>query len=102
MRRSRLLVLALLIGTLTACAGQAPGQEKPSPPPQAAAPPQGPEEALRARATRFWEARVKGDLVTQYELLEPAVRLVLGGAARRQPAARRRVGRLARGRSGGA
>jgi len=73
MRRTRLLLLALLIGGLTACAGQAPAQSAP-PPPQAAAPPQSPEEALRARATQFWEARVKGDLLTQYNLLEPKSR----------------------------
>ena len=69
MTRSRSLLLALLIGLLSACAGQTQGQGAP-PPPQARAP-QSPEEALRARATQFWEARVKGDLVTQYELLEP-------------------------------
>jgi len=72
MRLSERLVQALLIGALTACAGQIPGQGTP-PPPQARTP-QSPEEALRARATRFWEARVKGDLVTQYDLLEPKAR----------------------------
>lgn len=70
MRRGRLFLLALLIGGLTACAAQTPGQGAP---PQAAAP-QTPEEALRSRATQFWDARVKGDMVTQYSLLEPAAR----------------------------
>lgn len=73
MSLSRLVLLAVLIGALTAWAGQAPGQGTPSPPLQPQAP-RSPEEALRARATTFWEARVKGDLVTQYELLEPAAR----------------------------
>lgn len=73
MRRSQLPLLALLIGALTACAGQAPTGSAPSSPPQAQAP-QTPEEALRARATQFWEARVKGDLLTQYNLLEPRAR----------------------------
>ncbi len=67
MTRSRLLLLVLLTGLLIACAG--PTQGTP-PPPQARAP-QSPEEALRARATQFWDARVKSDLVAQYELLEP-------------------------------
>ena len=73
MRRSRWLFLLVLIGGLVACAGQAPPGQGAPPPPQAAAP-QSPEEALRARATRFWEARLKGDLVTQYELVVPAAR----------------------------
>lgn len=38
---------------------------------------QSPEEALRAQATRFWEARVKGDMLTQYDLLEPKAREVV-------------------------
>lgn len=33
-----------------------------------------PEEALRAEATKFWEARIKGDMVTQYNLQEPKAR----------------------------
>lgn len=68
MRRILLPVL-LMVALLSACAGRppAPGQE--TPPPQAQAQ-QSPEEALRARATRFWELRVKGDLAEQYGFLE--------------------------------
>jgi hypothetical protein len=62
------LLLVLLIGLLTGCAGHTGVGSAPSPQPGAA---QSPEEALRARATQFWEARVKGDLATQYDLLEP-------------------------------
>ena len=72
MKRSHVFLLTALIGALTACAGQAPTPATP-PPPQARAP-QSPEEALRSRAIQFWEARVKGDLVTQYNLLEPKAR----------------------------
>ncbi len=72
MRHSRLLLLALLMALFNACAGQTPGRGTP-PAPQARAP-QSPEEALRARATEFWDARVKGDLFTQYNLLVPEAR----------------------------
>ena len=73
MRGCQLFVLAALIGGLSACAAQTSGQGQATPPPQVRAT-QSPEEALRARATQFWEARVKGDLATQYDLLEPAAR----------------------------
>ncbi|MGH7412292.1 MAG: hypothetical protein ACREJ6_14700 [Candidatus Methylomirabilis sp.] len=69
--RTRLLLalpIGIVVGLVTACAGQTPA--KTAPPPQTLAP-LSPEEALRARATQFWEARVKGDLATQYDLLEP-------------------------------
>lgn len=69
--RIMMMKLLLVIGMFSACAAQTPGQGTP---PSPASAPQSPEEALRARATQFWEARVKGDLVTQYTLLEPAAR----------------------------
>ena len=71
MRRWKMLLPTLLIGWLTACAGQMQGAATPAPHVQSS---QSPEEALRARAAQFWEARVKGDLATQYDLLEPAAR----------------------------
>ncbi len=70
MRRSQSLLLVVLIGLLTACARQTTAQGTP---PQTRVE-QSPEEALRARATQFWEARVKGDLAAQYDLLEPKAR----------------------------
>jgi hypothetical protein len=73
MEKTRLLLLlALMVGTLTACAGQTTGHS--APPSLKAQPAQSPEDALRARATKFWEARVKGDLATQYDLIEPKAR----------------------------
>lgn len=78
--------LCLLAALTTACAGReiasspipqppaAPGPAAlvtPQPPP---GPPVSPEEALRASVTRFWDARLKGDLVKQYDVLEPEVR----------------------------
>jgi hypothetical protein len=64
MKWTRVLRVGLLIGVLTGCAGQ--GGVTP-----AISVHSTPEEALRDRATQLWEARVKGDLVTQYRLLEP-------------------------------
>ena len=64
-------LLLLLTGVLTACAGHPSSQDSRTPQAQVA---QSPEEALRARATLFWEARVKNDLATQYEFLEPKAR----------------------------
>jgi hypothetical protein len=66
----RLLQFVLLagLGLVTACAGQMPVKDTVS---AEAAATQSPEEALRAQATKFWEARIKGDMVTQYDLLEP-------------------------------
>jgi hypothetical protein len=64
--------MVLLMALLTACAAQTAGTTTATPP-QAQAPPS-PEETLRVRATRYWDARVKGDLVTQYEYLEPRAR----------------------------
>lgn len=67
-------VRPLLIGLLVACAGC---QAVPAPPPQQAipqtrpAPPVSPEVALRGRVTTFWDARLKDDIVRQYEVLEP-------------------------------
>jgi hypothetical protein len=61
----------LLVGLVTACAGQMPA--KGTAPAQATAT-QSPEEAVRARATALWEARIKGDMVTQYNLLQPTAR----------------------------
>ncbi|MCI0408443.1 MAG: hypothetical protein L0191_07750 [Acidobacteria bacterium] len=73
MRRTLFRLLFLLLTILSACAARAP-----APGPGAALPPtqvdQSPEEALRARATQFWEARVKSDLVTQHGFLEPKAR----------------------------
>jgi len=71
MRRWKMFLPTLLIGWLAACAGQMQGAATPTPPAQLQ---QSPEEALRARATQFWEARVKGDLAAQYDLLEPPAR----------------------------
>lgn len=71
MRWSRPLLAVLLIGGLTACAGQI--QSDSATPAQAIVIPS-PEEALRAEAAKFWEARVKGDMVTQYNLQEPKAR----------------------------
>ncbi len=73
MRGCQLLVLIALVGGLSACAAQISGQGQAASPPQVRTT-QSPEDALRARATQFWEARVKGDLATQYDLLEPAAR----------------------------
>ena len=77
------ILMMLLVGTLVGCAGQLPG-EAPRTPQEAAAarpgpsgpalpaePARNPEEQLRARATQFWEARVKDDLAAQYAFLEP-------------------------------
>jgi hypothetical protein len=61
----------LLAGLATACAGQMPARD--TAPAQVVAI-QSPEEALRARATALWEARVKNDWVTQYNVLEPKAR----------------------------
>jgi hypothetical protein len=71
MRLSQSVLLPLLIGLLMGCAGQTPSQATPSPPAPVV---QSPKEALRTRATQLWEARVKGDLATQYDLLEPKAR----------------------------
>ena len=81
MRLSQSVLLALLIGLLMGCAGQTPSQATPSPPAPAV---QSPQEALRTRATQLWEARVKGDLGPQYDLLEPKAReqVTLTGFAR--------------------
>jgi hypothetical protein len=67
-------LLLLLMAALSACAGGGPAATgQTTAPPQARAQ-QSPEEALRARATQFWEARLKGDLAAQYEFLEPGAR----------------------------
>lgn len=66
-----LLLLALLSSGLAACAGGLRGNS--AMPPQTAVT-QRPEEALRTQATKFWEARLKGDMVTQYSLQEPKAR----------------------------
>jgi hypothetical protein len=47
-----------------------PIKATPQPPPA----PVSPEEALRGQVARFWDARIKGDLVKQYDLLEPEAR----------------------------
>ncbi len=83
MKRSVSHILVVLVGALAGCAGQLPG-ESPRTPQEAAVarpgpsgpelptePARSPEEALRARATQFWEARVKDDLAAQYAFLEP-------------------------------
>lgn len=67
----RSLQFMLLVGLVTACAGQMPA--KGTAPAQATAP-QSPEEAIRAQATALWEARLKADMVTQYNLLQPKAR----------------------------
>jgi len=71
MRHHTMVLPVLMIGLLTACATPTQGKAAPTPAVQAQ---QSPEEVLRARATQFWEARVKGDLATQYDLLEPSER----------------------------
>ncbi len=74
MRRTMVHFLLLWVAaSLSACAGQALAAGQSAPPPQARVE-QSPEEALRARATEFWDARVKGDLVTQYGFLEASAR----------------------------
>lgn len=80
MKWSQPLLAVLLIGGLAACAGRIHGDRAV---PAQAAVVQSPEEALRAQATKFWEARVKGDVVTQYDLQEPKARegLTLTGFA---------------------
>lgn len=71
MKWSRPLLAVLLIGGLAACAGRTHSGSA-APAPAIAIP--SPEEALRAEATKFWEARIKGDMVTQYNLQEPKAR----------------------------
>ncbi len=71
MRWGRSLQFMLLVGLVAACAGQMPVKD--TAPAQVVAT-QSPEEALRARATTLWEARVKNDWVTQYNLQEPKAR----------------------------
>ncbi len=82
MKRSVSGILVVLVGALAGCAGQAPGESPRSPQEAAVArpgpsgpalptePARSPEEALRARATQLWEARVKDDVAAQYALLE--------------------------------
>ncbi len=82
MKRSVSHILIVLVGTLSACAGKLPGESPrapqevamarpgPSAPALPAEPARSPEESLRARATQFWEARVKDDVATQYAFLE--------------------------------
>jgi len=62
----------LVVASLTACA-TAPSPQSAAPPPAAAPapPPMSPQEALKARAERFWKARVQDDPAAQYELLPP-------------------------------
>lgn len=76
MKWARALCVGLLIGVLTGCGGHG-GVQLPNVQPA-------PEEALRARAMELWEARVKGDLMAQYQLLEPKAReqMTLTGFAR--------------------
>jgi hypothetical protein len=80
MKWSQPLLAVLLIGGLAACAGRIQGDRAV---PAQAVVVQSPEEALRAQATKFWEARVKGDVVTQYDLQEPKAKegLTLTGFA---------------------
>lgn len=64
----------LLIGAVVACAGRQAVPVAPSPKANVevpAAAPVSPEDALRSRVTRFWEARLKDDPATQYEFLDP-------------------------------
>jgi hypothetical protein len=68
-----LLLPFFLLATLSACAGGVGTSGQTASPPQVKPEPS-PEDALRVRATQFWEARIKGDLVTQYGLLEPGAR----------------------------
>jgi len=98
MRRSMSVILVWVLGgALTGCAGQVPGEPAhhtsqeasaarvgPSRPVVPTEPAMTPEEALRARATKLWEARVKDDVETQYALLERKAReqLTLTGFAR--------------------
>jgi len=76
MRRLPVVPLLVIAAVLT-CAGcravpaPAPTTVSPAPPP---APPVSPEEALKNRVTRFWDARLKDDAAVLYEFLEPAAR----------------------------
>ena len=82
MKRSVSHILVLLVGALAGCAGQLPGEAprgsqeasvaRPGSPGPVlpAQPARTPEEALKARATMLWEARVKNDAAAQYDLLE--------------------------------
>jgi len=70
------VVPLLIVAAVLAMAGC---RTAPVPPPKTAslepppAAPVSPEVALRDRVTRFWEARLKDDPATQYQLLEPEV-----------------------------
>lgn len=69
----------LLAGLVLAgcAAGPTRPAERPASP-QAAQPPQAvmldPEARLRARASQYWDARVRGDLIETYQVHEPAFR----------------------------
>lgn len=70
----RCCVLLLIIGTLVACGGREavpvaiPQKVAPEPP---APPPVDPEVALKERVTKFWNARLKGDIASLYDFLDP-------------------------------
>jgi hypothetical protein len=64
------LLALFLAGCVSACAAAPPPQSA-LPPPSVAPPPPplSPQEALRARAEQFWNARVRDDPAMQWELL---------------------------------
>lgn len=64
----------LLVLLLAGCAG--PQRSTGAAPGGAVGQPAGPapDESLRGRVARYWEARMQGDLLTTYQLHEPAFR----------------------------